>query len=238
MDNYDYLIDHTLGDSVNEMAYFISSGVKGKLEEAPLVTKKEFVNRAQVGDIIVAFTAKKIIKKFFTAKIYAKLMATFQGSPYTSSKIVLDDGTVGGYGVVISFKVDENVIGKVPLAQAVRARDELCLIRVKDANPEQRKKAAKFVQSKMGLKYADLDLYKSIWNRATNRKFLPFFKDKTLDKKQLETIQTPLFCSTLITVAYHVAGYKKKFNGRHPYDAWPRDFILADNTEKVCRIEY
>jgi hypothetical protein len=223
---------------MKEMSYYTAPDVQQILDNTPSVTKKEMVAQAQPGDVMVAFTATKTIRDSWGAKLFAKLMATFQGSPYTSSKMVMADGSVAGYGVTIRKEYAGNVIDKVPIAEAVRARGEICLIRVADASPAQRKKAVQFVKSKMGLGYSDLDLYKSIWNRLTKRKFLPFFKDKTLNKEQLQSIQEPLFCSTLITVAYHVAGYRKRFNNMHPYDVWPKDFILADNTEKLCRIEY
>lgn len=81
-------------------------------------------------------------------------------------------------------------------------------------------------------------MLKSTWDRFTNRKFFPFFKDKILDAEQLKALQTPLFCSTLISLAYYVGGYKEKFNDVNHFDNWPRDFILDQNTEKVCRIDY
>jgi len=244
MDDYKNYLKEVNGfsdneDLLNEMSYYVSKNVKEKLNSIPLVTKKVFVEEARPGDIIVAFTANKALKGNFKAKVFAKLMASMQGSPYTSSKVVLDNGNVGGYGIVVRPSYfDENIIEQFPLKQAVRARSEMCLIRVVNTTTAQRNKAQKYIQSKMGLGYSDLDMYKTIWNRMVNRKIFHFFKDRSLDKKQLNAIQGPLFCSTIISIAYLTAGYKTRFNGVHPYDVWPKDFILDQNTEKVCRIDY
>jgi len=222
---------------INEMAFFIAPSVKKILNDTLTVTKKTFIESTQPGDIIVAFTANKTLKDHFIGAMYSKLMATFQGSPYTTSKMVLDDETVGGYGIRLRESYLDNNVEKLSLASAVSARSELMLIRVK-ASDTQKQKAVNFLKSKMGLSYSDSDLFKSVWNRLTNRKLIHFFKDKPLDKKQIADIQTPLFCSTIIAAAYYVAGFKEQFNDSHLYDTWPKDFILSDNTEKICKVDY
>ena len=80
-------------------------------------------------------------------------------------------------------------------------------------------------------------LLKSVWDRFFNRKLGSFFKDKPLEPKEMKKMQTPLFCSTIIAVAYKVAGYDKKFNGKYIYDVWPKDFVLDNSTQKVCRVD-
>jgi len=223
---------------VNEMSYFVSGSVKQILKRVPSVTKKEMLSRVQVGDIMVSFTANKYIKNSFGKKQYGKILAAFQGSPYTSSKVIIDNNYAAGYGITTNMKVpSDNKVEKVPIKQAIRARSEICLIRLNTSNAV-KKKAMKWVNSKLGLGYAESDLLKTTWDRFTNRKFFPFFKDKDMDIDQLKALQTPLFCSTIISIGYYIGGYREKFNGHHPYDVWPRDFILDDNTEKVCKIDY
>jgi hypothetical protein len=223
---------------VNEMSYFVSGSVKQILNRVPVVTKKEMLSRLQIGDIMVAFTANKPLRDKFGAKQYGKILAAFQGSPYTSSKVVVDKNYAAGYGITTNMKVpSDNKVEKVPLAQAIRDRSEICLIRVNTSDAI-KKKAMKWVNSKMGLAYAESDLLKTTWDRFTNRKFLPFFKKNNMDPNELKDLQHPLFCSTIISIAYYVAGYRDKFNDHHPYDVWPRDFILDNNTEKICKIDY
>ena len=223
---------------VNEMSYFVSGDVKQILNRVEVVTKKEMLSRVQIGDIMVSFTANKNLKEKFGAKQYGKILAAFQGSPYTSSKVIIDKNYAAGYGITTNMKVpSDNKVEKVPISQAIRDRSEICLIRLNVSN-EIKKKAMRWINSKMGLAYAESDLLKSTWDRFTNRKFFPFFKKNNLDPNELKDLQHPLFCSTIISIAYYIAGHREKFNGHHPYDVWPRDFILDKNTEKVCKIDY
>lgn len=223
---------------VNEMSFFVSPSVKQVLSKVPSVTKKEMLSKSRPGDIMVSFTANKYIKNNFGKKQYGKILAAFQGSPYTSSKVVIDNNFAAGYGITTNMKVpSDNKVEKVPLSKAIRDRSEICLIRLNTSDVIKRK-AMSWIKSKLGLAYAESDLLKTTWDRFTNRKFLPFFKNMDMDIEQLKVLQTPLFCSTIISIGYYVAGYRQKFNGQHPYDVWPRDFILDENTEKICKIDY
>lgn len=223
---------------VNEMSYFVSGDVKQILSRVEVVTKKELLSRVKIGDIMVSFTANKPLRDKFGAKQYAKILAAFQGSPYTSSKVILDNKYAAGYGITTNMKVpSDNKVEKVPISQAIRDRSEICLIRINTTDAI-KKKAMRWINSKLGLAYAESDLLKTTWDRFTNRKFLPFFKKNNLDPKELKDLQHPLFCSTIISIAYFVAGYREKFNNHHPYDVWPRDFILDSNSEKICKIDY
>jgi hypothetical protein len=223
---------------VNEMSYFVSGDVKQILAQTPVVTKKELLSKIIPGDIMVAFTANKSLKDKFGAKQYGKILAAFQGSPYTSSKVALDKNYAAGYGITTNMKMpSDNKVEKVPLRQAISDRSEICLIRL-DTTDAIKKKAMRWINSKMGLAYSESDLLKSTWDRFTNRKFFPFFKKNNLDPNELKELQHPLFCSSIIAIAYYVGGYKDKFNNHHPYDVWPRDFILDKNTEKICKIDY
>ena len=60
----------------------------------------------------------------------AKLMATAQGTPYTSSKLVVDKVYVAGYGIQIIDKPEENKITVMAKNKFVAARPEMMLIRI------------------------------------------------------------------------------------------------------------
>ena len=92
---------------VSEITFFTSPAVKRVIKEVPLITKKEFTNAMEPGDIVVAFSAKKQFVRTKHAKFMAKLMATAQGTPYTSSKLVVDKGHVAGYGIQIIDKPEK-----------------------------------------------------------------------------------------------------------------------------------
>ncbi len=225
-------------DQVNEMAWFLTPSVKKIHNEIPKVTKKEFIEQIQPADIVVAFTEKKLIEKYLTVKLSAKFMATLQGSPYTTSKFILDKNTIAGYGVSPRDTMTGSKVGTMPIPKYMRWRAECALIRVKGLTESQRDKAVNYVRSRVGLSYGNSDLYKSVWDRFTKRKLVSFFGDKKLDVKSTNAIQQPLFCSTLVSTAFLAAGIKKQFNGKHHYDVWPVDFLMADITEKVCKFDY
>jgi len=225
--------------NLDEMSYLVSSRAKDVLKNVPKVTKKEFISRVEKGDIILAFSPKKNIKKYMVAKIIAKLMASIQSSPYTSSKFVYDKEDAIGYGITVEgdAATEPNKVRVYPIKNVLKERQELCLVRV-NASKDQKSKSALYMKSKLGLGYSNSDLYKSVWNRFFDRKILPFFKDEPIDPKEIKNMQRLLFCSSIIALGYIVGGYKLGFNNKHPYDTWPIDFLVDENTEKICRVEY
>jgi len=235
----DIYYDTILSNSgINEMSFLVSNSVKNILNNIPIVTKKEFIERVEPGDIITAFKPRSVIKKSNKTKVTSKIMASIQTSPYTSSKMVFNKKYVIGYGVTDLKMSQVDEVRLYPVKNIVSERQELCLIKISDATKDQKRKAASYMKSKLGLEYNKSDVLKSVWDRFFNRKIFPFFKDETLDPEVIKEMQRPLFCSSIIALAYIVAGYKKGFNNKHPYDTWPKDFILDDNTEKVCKVEY
>lgn len=222
---------------VSEVSFFISPGVKKIIKDVPTVTHRDFETNMKPGDIVVAFSSKKQFIKTKHAKFAAKLMATAQGSPYTSSKMVIDNNRVAGYGIKVVDKPEDNKITIMPFKQFLSGRQELMLLRIKDITPDQINKAIAFIKKRVGLSYADSDLLKTAWNRFVNRKIFPFLKNRSLEPAEVSLIQEPLFCSNMISLALVSAGYKGKFNGKNPWDVWPRDFILSDLTEKIVRVD-
>lgn len=223
---------------VSEITFFTSPAVKRVVKDVPMVTKKQFRAAMEPADIVLAFSAKKQFIKTKNAKFVAKLMATIQGSPYTSSKFVVDKNNVAGYGIQIIDKPEENRITVMPKNKFVSARPEMMLIRIPELTDAQKRKAISFVLARVGLDYSGSDLFKTAWNRLVNRKLRPFLKNKPLNPEDVSMIQEPLFCSNMITLALNSAGFTKKFNGKNHWDTWPRDFILADFTDKICRVDY
>lgn len=140
--------EHEVISIVNEMSFFVSKGIQQQLDIIPKVTKKELISRVQPGDIMVAFTADKDLKNKFGASLFAKVLAAFQGSPYTSSKIVLDPNFVGGYGISTGSGNPDNLVEKVPISLAIRERSEVALIRV-NTSLAVKKKAVSWIKSKM-----------------------------------------------------------------------------------------
>ena len=221
---------------VSEMSAFVTPGIKKHLRNTPIVSKKEFLEATQPGDIMVTFTPKRKINKSAFTKLKASMMTLFQASPYTSSKLVYDKRTIAGYDADPTAGI--NSLQKGSLQNFVnRWIQEAMLLRPIGSTPQQVKAVQQYFKKRMGLPYNTDQVMKSAWKRFY-KKLLPFLrKDTKITKKELGLAVEPLFCSNIIAISYRAAGYRKSF-GKVIYDTWPRDFILSKNTEKICRIEY
>ena len=221
---------------VSEMSMFVTPGIKKHLMQTPKVTKKEFLQAVEPGDIIATFTPKRAIQKSGFTKFKAQMMTLFQASPYTSAKLVYDKKTIAGYDA--DPTQGRNFLQKGNLENFVnRWIQEAMLLRPIGRTPEQVKAVQKYFDKRFGLPYNNDQVMLSAWKRFY-KKVLPFLRtDDSPPPKKLQEIVEPLFCSNIIAVAYKSAGYRKRF-GKVLLDTWPRDFIISPNTEKICRIEY
>jgi hypothetical protein len=231
---YDLILESNI--PVSEMSALVTPGIKKHLKTTPKVTKKEFLQAAIPGDIMVTFTPKRTLKKSGFTKLKAQMMTLFQASPYTSSKLVYDEKTIVGYDADPTAGV--NYLQKGSLNNFVnRWIQEAMLLRPIGSTPEQVKAVQAYFKKRIGLPYNSDQVLKSSWKRFY-KKLLPFLRrEQKITKKQLGEAVEPLFCSNIIAIAYRASGYRRKF-GRVLYDIWPRDFIISPNTEKICRIEY
>ncbi len=234
---YDILTDLYLEGYIplSELTYFTTPKVKKIIKKTPRVTKKEFIKRSKPGDIIVAFSTKKQFEQTSKAKFLATLMASFQGIPYTTSKLILNNGVVGGYGLKVIKSSTENKVDTITLEELFKGRVEALLIRP-IVSEIQKQKAISFVLRKKGLSYSNSDLLKTAWKRLLHKSRI--LKGKDISDELVKIIQKPLFCSNLISLAYKVAGFKERFNNSLTWETWPRDFILDKNTEKICKVDY
>ena len=221
---------------VSEMAVFVTPGVKRHLIATPKVSKKEFLEATEPGDIMVTFTPKRAIKKSLYTSFKAKMMTLFQASPYTSSKLVYDKRIVAGYDADPTAGM--NYLQKGSLENFVnRWIQEAMLVRPIDRTSEQVKAVQSYFDRRIGLPYNNDQVLLSAWKRFY-KKVLPFLrKDDSPPPKELGKIVEPLFCSNIIAIAYRASGYKKPLS-KVLLDTWPRDFIISPNTQKICRIEY
>lgn len=235
---YDLIYDLVLEGEIplSEVSFYTSPKIKQIIANTPLVTKQEFINNIQQGDIVVAFSAKKQFMKTKQAKFMAKLIASIQGSPYSSAKFAIDDNSVAGYGIQIISSPEENKITKMNKRDFVTARSEMMLIRIPQLSDAQKNKASEFIKKRIGMPYKGIDLLKTSWNRLLHRKMFTFLKNKPGDPQSINLLQEPLFCSNMITLALISGGYKQRFNNSHPWDTWPKDFIIEKTTSKICRI--
>jgi len=220
---------------MRELSLVVSTDVKKILYETPMVSKKEFWSSCEPADIMVTFTPKSRVKTT-GAQLFTQMLSTMQRSPYSSSKIVMSRDILAGYGIV-DRGGESPQLDKYSLPKYIGELQEAILIRVPNLENSQKSKITSFIKSRIGLDYASTDLVKSAWDRFFKGRLGSMMKGREMDPKALDQIRDPLICSTIISVAYRAAGVKVDFTEK-PYEVWPRDFMLSDNTQKVCRIGY
>jgi len=196
------------------------------MDDVPVVSRPEFIKQSKPGDIMVSYLKD--------AGLFSNFLAKAQGSPYTSSKLIMSKKQVIGYGVTGPDSKNATQVGIDNFAAVLDRMDRACLIRIKDSTKEKQKKVIHYIYLRLGMDYDTIGLLKSAWDRFVSRKFIPFFSK--LSKANVEDYKEPLICSTIISFACKYAGYKINFSD-HELDVWPKDFILTPHTTKICQIK-
>ena len=227
----DLIKEYFEDDSRQVLNEFTTSTIRNILKETPIVSKKIFYDSCKPCDILLCYTQEHKLLTSMYAQIKAAGMSTFQGMPYTTSKLVIDKNTVMGYGMEMDGK---NKLYKADLKKILSNTKAACLIRIPDLTNDQKKKIVLYFLKRKGLEYSSIDIFKSTWDRFVKRKIFPFYKDKPVRKDTVSKLLNPLFCSTIISIAYLSAGVKIKF-APNPYDVWPRDFLISNQTKKLHR---
>lgn len=228
---------NNIADNKNNIihdSFYISPRIKKIVSETPIVSKDEFASNIRKGDIITVYSAKK---KSSVSNFTMKMIATLQGSPYSSSKFAICDNVISGYGLKNDEYTESDIISKRDKYEFICERDHMLLIRLSNVELKYLNKAIEFIEDRQGLPYSHCDLFKTGWNRLVERRAFTFLKDKPLKPREVKEISDYMFCSNLIALAFLAGGYLKSFNNQNPWDVWPRDFIIDPSTKKICRVD-
>jgi hypothetical protein len=222
---------------VTEATFWMSFKMSSIVRKTPTVSPAEFFEKSEPCDILVVFTPRRFIKQGGIRE-WLKMVTstTLMGSPYSSTKIIESKKTVWGYGVKGDLDNVE-VLGSLEKDEYwkyVKDLSEAILIRVPNLTELQKKSILSFIKERHGLSYSTSDLLKTIWNRLTLGIFGRFFKK--LGRSEINAFQAPLFCSTIVSMAFAAAGVKMQFS-RSPQQVLPKDFVLHPDTIKVCKID-
>lgn len=230
-----------LPNPLTETALWVAPKVRTVLEAIPVVSKADFLQAVKPFDVWITFTPNVFFRgiskpKALIKKSFSTMLATFQTSPFTSSKLVLDDGkTLLGYNVnpdLVNTK--PNTITTYPTDKYLDILDIACLCRVPGLTAEQKARMTKYVEQKKNLPYDNSKLLKSLWNRVVKKDFAKFDLNEPDTMQAVRYYKDSLICSTIISLTF-LYGYMKLFE--HPMEVWPKDFILNDKIVKICRIE-
>lgn len=205
--------------------------VRARLRNTPVVSKRNFVKMAEPCDIFVTRTPGYNLKTS-SARIISNVISFAQGSPYTSSKLLLPDGNLIGYGV--DYDQDPTYLSKMKLTDYIVRCDFACMIRVPSLTEEQKQKIYNYLLTRQRVPYNNIGLLKTAWNKIMPDFLRADFKiENPEDKRVIRGYRKALFCSTIISMAFLYIGivlFEK------PLEAWPRNFILTPKAVLVARI--
>ena len=228
---------------INEMSLYVSPQIKDILANTESVDRKEFLARSEPCDIVTLFTPKRAFGDNPERSKYGTyFMSSFQGSPYTTSKIILSKDTIAGYGLswLVKGKGAPNDFLAYSWPKYINELYEACLIRVPNLTPTQKGKIIMYVKKNLNRPYDGVGLLRTAWNRFVKNKVKTLFakggQTGDVSEKDLESVREGLICSNIIAIAYRMAGVDVSFSNSM-YDTWPKDFILSPDTIKVCKLD-
>ena len=220
---------------MNDIQY-IQEISKQVLNDIPVITKKQFFEISEPGDIVLASPPKRFLKmkKF---PIFTKMIMLGQGLKTSSSKIIVNNNSIAGYGVLHTKR--DFAIRK--LTTWLPDREASILIRPpKEVTDQQKQDAVSFIMKYDKANYDQTQIFKSGWRRTIKKfkgKLLSIIK-KSSDSSMsdmVDYIKEEYICSNIISVAYYQAGFKNKINGNNVEDIWPIDFLLDKSFQKIGR---
>ena len=205
--------------------------IRARLLETPVVSKKKFLTLANPCDILVTQTPGYNLKTS-SARVISNVLRFAQGSPYTSSKLLLPNGDLIGYGV--DYDQDPKYLSRMSFMDYMVRCSNACIVRVPDLTNDQKQKIYKFMLSRTKVPYNKIGLFKTAWNKIIPDFIRADFKmDNPEDRRIIRGYRKALFCSTIISLAFLYVGIRLF---KKPLEAWPRNFILTPKAILVARV--
>lgn len=222
LDDKDHLLQATI-----ELFQTRIPKVKKIIQSVKKVTLDDYMKMMKPGDLMVTYPVTSTLD--FGSRVFRNLNTFFQGSSFTSIKMVREDGKgVMGYSAVLN---SHGALNENDIKTFAETTGGMCLIRPKKITDAQRQKAVKWMRAKLKQKlpYSQAEIVKSLLAHL-----LHISKSAVkLDRKEIRKYSDPLICSSIVGLAYEYAGINLKI----PYSTfhvWPIDFLMSDQTEKVC----
>lgn len=222
-----------------EEGLVVDREVKEKLEQAPEVEdRRELIDFMEPADILLIGVVKSRVKGGLLKKLKPQVMKIAQRSLFTSSKLVVSEKQLIGYG--LSKRGGKNPFSLYSSQHFLRKVDKAILLRHHELNDKQRQEIVNWAMERQGMDYASDQLLKTFWNRLINMKLFQFLKDgerKEISSEDLHDFFTPLICSSIIAFAYESAEVEIKTQRRNLYNTWPVDFLKSPSLYPVAYFE-
>lgn len=199
------------------------------ISDIPNATLTNFFNTIQPCDLLV--TKAKNYDSMFS-KFRAKILAYVQGGKFVSIRMVESPTTIIGYGVHVGLKHGQNVLMSRKLKAWIKHIDTVIVLRVPNLTDEQKHTIISFLKKHRSLSYNKVGVTTSFINRFLER---VFGRHTDIDTKDVADALNPMFCSNILAKAFRIAGVELKFNISDNL-IWPKDFVLNDQIEKICKL--
>lgn len=192
------------------------------------------MDQVQPGDILIPAIAPSIYRKIPRhGKLLSNLTKKIQGIPYTSSKLVVSNKTLIGYGLP---RKGENRFNTFSFPVYLRLIEKGILLRHKDITSDKSKKIIEFANKKINLPYSYSDIFKSLISRLFGERINVNEDISKLSDKELLEYTDSLICSSIIAIAYKYAGLRLNFGVKNLLNVWPKDFILSSKFKIIAKI--
>ena len=200
--------------------------VQKLIDNAKVLDRKGFEESIKEGDIIIPYKRAKYVTGLI-GTIVTKLNRLFQGSSFTSCKLVGKEGKeIIGYGVVAG----KGNINKAGVKKFLDMHEGAVVLRHPGMTDEIRKKVTKIIYAKKEeqVPYDPGTLFTSIWHhifrRTTNKE----------NKEWTNSEKAKLMCSNMINLIYKHAGLTIKYDsGIGDKYIWPKDILLSKSLKVV-----
>ena len=223
--------------SINLFAKLFGGGCN--LDSIPKVALHELWEKPKKGDCMTAFLKRRVFPTF-KRFVASRTLGIAQGTKFNSLKFFKSPKSIIGYGVdTTKYGFTHPIYNtEASFRNYVRNAGGVIILRPKGFTEMQADKVIEFIERNKNTAYNYKDCSESAMKRLKdNLKRIFHINDSKLQynvsKRFLEKYKKPMFCSSIIALAYKYAG----FNCGLAYGdkvAWPVDFVNSDKFEKVC----
>lgn len=213
-----------------------SESAKQAIVRAQTLSKKNFIDVIRPCDILVtkldAASVEGLTKRErIRNKAMSRLNSLVQGVPITSSKCILHNDNVSGFGVDHRHPTK---ISTMPVSKFLKNQKMAIICRHPGLEDSEETKILKYFREKKNLDYNKSSILKQLWKKIRKGE-VKSLKDIDLKKfkpHEIEMWKDALFCSSFIAMAYKYGGIASDFT-RNPLSIWPKDFLVSSSLDVI-----
>ncbi len=191
----------------------------------------------QPADIMISYLSTKYLIKRATilGAVINKLLGLFQGSSFTSCKLIGFKNRIIGYSAKFKETKHKGVESNTIRQWFTKGGGGVVILRYPNITLQQQQIIVDYMKNRIGLEYNNTMMYDSLWSRITGRSK----EALSPEEEQVYLInKKPLICSTIINFAYLKAGINLNFKKlKNNLAVWPKSFLACEDLEVVGLFE-